>query len=103
MGEPGPVAPTTNSRCCASSIVFAGAVCQPQNTLLSSTGLPIQWNLRASNFTPSVPSAWSMAMPWLGSPIMVPSCGPTLASVLASRRLPAPGMFCTMTVGFPGM
>ena len=35
--------------------------------------------------------------------IAVPSRGARLLSQLTERRLPAPGMFCTTTVGLPGM
>ncbi len=33
----------------------------------------------------------------------VPSLGAELAMKLTARRLPAPGMFCTTTLGLPGM
>ena len=41
--------------------------------LLTTDRLPIQLNLRASNWTPGWPSAWSVGVAWLRQAITVPS------------------------------
>ncbi len=46
--------------------------------LLTTTMLPIQLNLRTSNWMPACPSAWSVGVPWLSIAITVPSLGATL-------------------------
>ena len=42
-------------------------------------------------------------MPRWISDMVVPSFGAVLNMKLAAARLPAAGMFCTTTVGLPGM
>ena len=86
-----------------SAQVFTGAVCQSTNTLASSVPLPSQWNFIASNCVALLPISGSMARPRLNMPIVAPSFGATLNRKFAARSEPAPGMFCTTTVGWPGM
>ena len=46
--------------------------------LLTATMLPIQLKLRASNWMPGWPSAWSAGVAWLSTASTVPSLGATL-------------------------
>ncbi|MND07616.1 hypothetical protein D3C83_297050 [compost metagenome] len=56
------MAPTGTTRFLASSTVRIPLAAQVIMMLLTATMLPIQLNLRASNWMPGWPSAWSIAV-----------------------------------------
>ncbi len=86
-----------------SAKVFTGAVCQRYVTCVSRLVLPSHSIFAGSKRTPSGCSSGAVGSPLNGAPITVPSNGPLPTSWFTMVRLPAPGWFCTISVGLPGM
>jgi hypothetical protein len=63
--------------------------------------LPIQANLRPSSCASPRSGSTGMLRDTVASTL--PSLGATLATYWAARMLPAPGMFCGIMLGLPGM
>ncbi len=87
----------------ASAIVFTGDVFHMKTMLTSESTRPIQLNSAVLKRTPGVPNRSSSGAVGAAMPMTLPSFGETLNTVLAARKLPAPGMFLGTTVGLPGM
>ena len=80
-----------------------GAVCQTYIACVSRLVEPIQLSFVASKRAPAGASSGVVGRPLKEAPIAVPSKGPAAKSWLVMVRLPAPGWFCTITFGLPGM
>ena len=102
LSAPEPVPATTISRVRRSSSVLNGLVCQDSTRLTSAERLPIQLNFSGSYCTPVLSSNGCIASPRANTPSVVPSLGAVVKMKFADRRLPAPAMFWTMTLGLPG-
>ena len=86
----------------ASAMVFTFDVCQVKVISTSDDTRPTQLNFATSKRSPGVPRISSRIRPWLRIPIAVPSFGARLNRWLAAAMLPAAGMFCATTDGWPG-
>ena len=65
--------------------------------------LPTQFSFTASKRAPAGCKSGVVGSPLNEAPIAVPSNGPPAYSWLVMLSEPAPGWFCTITVGLPGM
>ena len=72
-------------------------------TRLIDSGLPIQPNWRGSNLMLGRSSSACDGRLREKLPMTVPSLAAALKTWLAATTVPAPGMFCTMIDGRPGM
>ena len=100
--EPAPVPPSVVSVVMASAMVFTFDVCHVKVISTSDETRPTQLNFATSKRRPGVPRISSRIRPWLRIPIAVPSLGAMLNRWLAAAMLPAAGMFCATTDGWPG-
>ena len=100
---PRAVLPTTMVSVLASATLFTPVVCH--TAMVSTTGaiVPSQRKRAASNCTPGRPAACEAIMVFCTTPICVPSRGACVYRKFAILSPLAPLMFCTITVGWPGM
>ena len=97
------VAPVISSVVNSCSVVFTGASARATESATSRLMLPRKLNLPRSNRTAEGFQFLISSMPRWTNAMLEPSLGAMLNMWLVAARLPAAGMFCTITVGLPGM
>ena len=100
--EPAPVPPSVASVVKASAMVFTLDVCQVKVTSTSDETRPTQLNFATSKRSPGVPRISSRIRPWLRIPMLCRPWARRCNRWLAAAMLPAAGMFCATTDGWPG-